>query len=81
MQVAMTGNANPIRNHFRGSRPRRLARREVMIGMLSIKSTPMLTNITAPIIDAGFKIAKIDTDQFHACKNKTLRLKKGPAKK
>lgn len=50
MNVAITGNNKPSKNHFLGSRPIRFAKREVIKGTLNKNKTPKLINATAPIL-------------------------------
>lgn len=49
INVEITGNTNPIKNHILGLRPKRFAKRDVMIGMLSMNMIPILINNAAPI--------------------------------
>ena len=50
MKVEITGRHKPIKNQNSGLRPSRLAKREVIIGMLSKNNSPRLQNKTAPIV-------------------------------
>ena len=52
----MTGNSKPTKNHSRGLRPNRLARRAVMIGILNRNKIPRLIKRTAPITANKYKL-------------------------
>jgi hypothetical protein len=53
INVEITGKTNPITNHILGSRPKRFANRDVIIGMLSMNMIPMLmNNNAAPILQS-----------------------------
>lgn len=50
MKEAITGNINPIKNHFVGFRPIRLAKKAVIKGILSNAVIPIMIKNAAPII-------------------------------